>query len=72
MPRTVKAAPDDRKIMPSLRLGDVKTEGSVDFDPLLRRRCKERHLQRGYMFTCGMVIDGCESKTISISSASYR
>ena len=38
IPRTVNAAPEDRKMIPSLRLDDVNTAGSFVFDPP-RRFC---------------------------------
>lgn len=41
MPSAVKAAPEERKIMPTFRFPDVKTVGSFDLDGEegLRRCC---------------------------------
>ena len=43
MPRIVKAAPDPRNIMPSLRLPDVRVVGSFAFD---LRRCHMMRVMR--------------------------
>lgn len=47
IPRAVKAAPDERKMMPSLRLLDVSTVGSFGGDDDLRR-CFSVDLQMRY------------------------
>ena len=45
IPRAVKAAPEDKKIKPSLRLPEVRIVGSVGLDRADLRRCANEQIR---------------------------